>query len=144
MEVKQKWIEQLQLNGFQIAEALHFCAGKESIYRTVLETALEEGRQKLPLLKRLGEEQYLDRYYIEVHGLKNAAQTIGAARLFELAKQQCERCKMLQDRTEVEETGTETGQGRKEVEIEPAGLNEMLLEYGRVLQQIETAELDME
>ena len=73
-------------HGFNVDEAMERCIGDEEIYREVLETALEEGKEKIPLLKELMETGDMDRYIIEAHGLKNAAKQIGADTLSEIAK----------------------------------------------------------
>lgn len=75
----------LENNGFLVEEGLRYCAGAESIYREVLESAAQEGEEKIPVLDRCMKEQDFQRYQIEVHGIKNVAQTIGAIRLFEAA-----------------------------------------------------------
>jgi len=79
-------ISDLASHGFNIEEAMELCIGDEEIYREVLETALEEGREKLPLFAELMENGDMDRYIIEAHGLKNAAKQIGADTLSEIAK----------------------------------------------------------
>lgn len=75
----------LESNGFHIDEAMRYCAGVESIYREVLKSFADEGDEKLPILQRCMENQDFQRYMIEVHGIKNVAQTIGDVRLFEIA-----------------------------------------------------------
>lgn len=79
-------ISDLSAHGFNVDEAMELCIGDEDIYKEVLETALEEGNEKLPLLKSLMESGDMDRYIIEAHGLKNAAKQIGADELSEIAK----------------------------------------------------------
>lgn len=79
-------ISDLAQYGFNLDEAMELCIGDEDIYREVLETALEEGREKVPLMKELMENGDFDRYIIEAHGLKNAAKQIGADDLSEMAK----------------------------------------------------------
>lgn len=80
-------ISDLAQHGFNLEEAMGvFCIGDEDIYREVLETALEEGREKIPLLQELMDKSDFERYIIEAHGLKNAAKQIGAEALSELAK----------------------------------------------------------
>lgn len=79
-------ISDLESEGFNLAEALEFCADDEEIYLEVLETALEEGREKIPLFKELMESKDFDRYIIEAHGLKNAARQVGCDNLSEIAK----------------------------------------------------------
>ena len=75
----------LENNGFLVDEGLHYCAGVERIYREVLDSAAQEGEEKIPILDQCMEEQDFHRYQIEIHGIKNVAQTIGDARLFEAA-----------------------------------------------------------
>lgn len=79
-------IKELVNYGFNLDEAMELCIGDEDIYKEVLETALDEGREKIPLLKELFEKGDFDRYIIEAHGLKNAAKQIGADTLSEIAK----------------------------------------------------------
>lgn len=79
-------ISDLAQHGFNLEEAMELCIGDEEIYREVLETALEEGREKIPFIKQLMEDGDMDRYIIEAHGLKNAAKQVGADELSEIAK----------------------------------------------------------
>lgn len=79
-------ISLLKANGFNVEEALTLCVDDEEIYAEVLETALEEGREKLTLFEELMASDDMSRYTIEAHGLKNAARQIGATELSELAK----------------------------------------------------------
>ncbi len=78
-------LRNLENNGFLIEKAMHYCAGVESIYREVLKSFVDESGEKLPLLQQCMEKQDFQRYLIEVHGIKNIAQLIGDARLFEKA-----------------------------------------------------------
>lgn len=75
----------LENSGFLVNEGLHYCAGVESIYREVLQSAAQEGEEKISVLDKCMKEQDFHRYQIEVHGIKNVAQTIGAVQLFEAA-----------------------------------------------------------
>lgn len=79
-------IQELGNYGFNVAEALELCVDDEEILMEVLETALEEGREKIPIMKSLMEQGDFDRYIIEAHGLKNASKQIGCDRLSEMAK----------------------------------------------------------
>jgi HPt (histidine-containing phosphotransfer) domain-containing protein len=81
-------IDDLEKRGFDVEEGIAMCAGDEEIYLEVLEAALEEGKEKLPLIKECYEQKNLDRYCIEMHGLKNAMKSIGAGFLSEAAKEQ--------------------------------------------------------
>lgn len=79
-------IAELRNYGFNVEGALELCIDDEDIYREVLETALEEGREKVVLMKEIFDNGDFDRYIIEAHGLKNAAKQIGAESLSDLAK----------------------------------------------------------
>lgn len=81
-------IDDLDKRGFSVAEGMAMCAGDEEIYMEVLEAALEEGREKLPLIRECYEKKDYARYGIEMHGLKNAMKSIGANGLSEAAKEQ--------------------------------------------------------
>ena len=79
-------LSDLERFGFNLSEAMELCVDDEEILREVLETALEEGREKIPFLNQLMETKDYDRYVVEVHGLKNAAKQIGLDDLSEMAK----------------------------------------------------------
>lgn len=79
-------IRDLASKGFNLDAAMELCINDEDILREVLETALEEGREKIPLIKEVFEKGDFERYIIEAHGLKNAAKQIGADELSEVAK----------------------------------------------------------
>ena len=81
-------IDDLQNRGFDVEEGIAMCAGDEELYAEVLDAALEEGKEKIPLIRRLYEEKDYDRYCVEVHGLKNAMKSIGANHLSEAARVQ--------------------------------------------------------
>ena len=81
-------IDDLEKRGFDVEEGIVMCAGDEEIYLEVLDAALEEGREKLPLIRECYEQRDFERYCIEMHGLKNAMRSIGAVRLSEAAKEQ--------------------------------------------------------
>ena len=74
--------------GFDVKEGIAMCAGDEELYLEVLQEAMEEGEEKIPLLRSLYEEKDYERYLVEVHGLKNAMRSIGANHLSEAAKVQ--------------------------------------------------------
>jgi len=80
--------EYLREQGFDVDCALNFCVGSEDIYFEVLETALEEGLEKIPFIRQCVETEDFERYRIEVHGLKNAAKQIGATELSDMALEQ--------------------------------------------------------
>ena len=79
-------VKDLAAYGFNIDEAMELCINDEDIYKEVLETALEEGREKIVLMNDLMAKGDFDRYTIEAHGLKNAARQIGCDELSEMAK----------------------------------------------------------
>lgn len=81
-------IDDLEKRGFDVEEGIAMCAGDEEIYVEVLDAALEEGREKLPLIRECYERKDFERYGIEMHGLKNAMKSIGAIELSEVAKEQ--------------------------------------------------------
>lgn len=81
-------VDDLEKRGFDVEEGIAVCAGDEEIYLEVLEAALEEGREKLPLIREWYERKDFERYGIEMHGLKNAMKSIGANQLSEAAKVQ--------------------------------------------------------
>ncbi len=79
-------IRDLERFGFNVAEGLELCADDEDIYKEVLETALEEGEEKIPFIEELMQQKDYTRYVIEVHGLKNAAKQIGCDKLSDMSK----------------------------------------------------------
>ena len=79
-------VKDLENFGFNLSEAMELCINDEEIYREVLETFLEEGREKIPFIKELMDNKDYERYIIEAHGLKNAARQIGADELSEIGK----------------------------------------------------------
>ena len=81
-------IDDLQNRGLDVEEGIAMCAGDEELYAEVLDAALEEGKEKIPLIRQLYEEKDYDRYCVEVHGLKNAMKSIGANHLSEAARVQ--------------------------------------------------------
>ena len=93
--VKTKMLVKLESKGFNITEAMNFCADSEDIYREVLISALEEGKEKLPLFVQCLKNADAERYRVEVHGIKNVAKTIGATSLWEIAEIQNNAAKTL-------------------------------------------------
>lgn len=81
-------LEDLRNKGFDVDSAMELCIDSEEIYQEILEAALDEGKEKLPFMRECVEKEDYERYCIEVHGLKNAARQIGAAKLSELAFEQ--------------------------------------------------------
>lgn len=112
-------IDDLEKRGFQIDEGIAMCAGDEDIYMEVLEAALEEGREKIPLIRELYETKDYERYCIEVHGLKNAMKTIGAEKLSAAAKIQ------------------EFAVKENELQLVEDGVDALLREYQQVVDALE-------
>ncbi len=81
-------IEDLAKRGFDVEVGIDMCGGDEEIYVEVLDAALEEGKEKLPLIRDCYERKDFERYGIEMHGLKNAMKSIGAITLSDAAKEQ--------------------------------------------------------
>lgn len=85
---KVQAFEDLTVKGFNVEEGIKLCGGDEEIYMEVLWAAMEEGKEKIPLIRKVFAERDLARYCIEVHGLKNAMRSIGATYLAQLAAEQ--------------------------------------------------------
>lgn len=81
-------IYDLEQRGFDVEEGIAMCAGDEEIYVEVLDAALEEGREKIPLIRECYAQKDYERYCIEMHGLKNAMKSIGASSLSDAARDQ--------------------------------------------------------
>ncbi len=79
-------VRDLEGYGFNLTEAMELCINDEDIYKEVLETFLEEGREKIPFMNELMASKDYERYIIEAHGLKNAARQIGADELSDMGK----------------------------------------------------------
>lgn len=80
--------EDLTVKGFDVEEGIRLCGEDEAIYMEVLWAAMEEGKEKIPLIRSVYESKDFERYRIEVHGLKNAMRSIGANYLSQLAAEQ--------------------------------------------------------
>lgn len=80
--------EGLVIKGFNVEEGIKLCGDDEEIYMEVLWAAMEEGEDKIPLIRSVYEKKDYERYRIEVHGLKNAMRSIGATYLSQLAAEQ--------------------------------------------------------
>lgn len=80
--------EDLTVKGFDVEEGIRLCGEDEAIYMEVLWAAMEEGKEKIPLIRSVYEGRDFERYRIEVHGLKNAMRSIGANYLSQLAAEQ--------------------------------------------------------
>lgn len=78
----------LEEKEFDIGQAMEICAEDMDLYIEVLKTAMEEGRRKLPIIRRSMEKRDYERYHIEVHALKHAMLAIGAKELSALSAEQ--------------------------------------------------------
>lgn len=87
-------LEDLKQKGFNVKEGIELCGGDEEIYMEVIWAAMEEGRAKIPLIRKVYSEGDYERYLIEVHGLKNAMKSIGANYLSQLAAEQEQAVRM--------------------------------------------------
>ena len=77
----------------------------------VVWAAMVEGKDKIPLIRSVYEKKDLERYRIEVHGLKNAMRSIGATYLSQLAAEQ------------------ETAVNEENYSVMEVGVEEMLTQY---------------
>lgn len=79
-------LQELEMESVDVKAA--FANRRQSIedYLDLLELFYTDGQDKVLLIKRLCEENDLKNYEIEVHGLKNAAASVGAMELSVLAK----------------------------------------------------------
>ncbi len=121
MKTAEETIELLKQQGFDTAQGLQICIDDPEIYMEVLETALEEGRGKIPVIRDSVDGGDYERYLIEVHGLKNAAKTIGAMELSQMAY--------------VQEMATRQGN----YDCVNREYNALLEKYDEVLEQLEGA-----
>ncbi len=69
-----------------IASGLHYAGGSEEVYYEILAMYIQKGAEKHRLIQELCDKQDWKNYIIEVHALKSASMSIGAASLSELAK----------------------------------------------------------
>lgn len=85
---KEELAKLLEEKEFNIGQAMKICAEDMDLYIEVLKTAMEEGRRKLPIIRRSMEKRDYERYHIEVHALKHAMLAIGAMELSALSAEQ--------------------------------------------------------
>lgn len=112
-------IDDLENRGFDVEEGIVMCAGDEEIYLEVLEAALEEGKEKLPLIRECYERKDYERYCIEMHGLKNAMKSIGAGLLSEAAMKQ------------------EVAVKENNLQLVDEGVDDVLIQYQNVIDALE-------
>lgn len=71
----------------QLDRGIEACGENTELYQNIVAVFIEEGRKKLPLIKRLYKEENWQDYMVAVHGLKSSAASIGAMELSEHAKE---------------------------------------------------------
>ncbi len=71
----------------QIRKGIECCGDSANLYQNVLTVFIKEGRNKLPLIKKLYKEENWKDYIVAVHGLKSSAASIGAIDLSAHAKE---------------------------------------------------------
>ncbi|MCR4956458.1 MAG: response regulator [Lachnospiraceae bacterium] len=76
-----------QWKHYNVKEGIEAVGGMEEIYYDILETVLEEGAEKLPLIEKLQKEKDYTNYEIEVHGLKSAMAGVCCMDLSAMAKE---------------------------------------------------------
>ena len=95
-EEKQRETEKKTAESTEIktaSEMLNMKKGMESVgnrkevYLSVLEVAVREGKEKLPMIEKYQKEQDYQNYIIEVHALKSSMAGIGAYGLSTMAKE---------------------------------------------------------
>ncbi|MDR1317887.1 MAG: response regulator [Spirochaetales bacterium] len=69
------------IQGIDTAGGLAMTGGVEAGYRKVLASFYRDALERLPLLEKIPEEQGFSAFTIQVHAIKSAAATIGAAEL---------------------------------------------------------------
>lgn len=78
---------QFQIDGVDTEAAMQFFSGDAEEFADLLDLYCEDGKRKIPLLRELVETD-IERYQIEVHGLKSASANIGAMRVSDMAREQ--------------------------------------------------------
>ena len=71
----------------EIDKGIEACGESTELYQNILMVFINEGRKKLPLIKKLYKEEQWQDYITVVHGLKNSAASIGAMELSAHAKE---------------------------------------------------------
>ncbi len=85
-EDSDDWKEKLKSIGFDTEEGLKFCAGKKSLYLTMISEVPSDHDKKKPELESALESENFEKYRINVHALKSFFKTLGADKLSDLAK----------------------------------------------------------
>lgn len=76
-----------QIEGIDTAAAARYYTGDEAGFADLLELYYMDGQRKAALLRQLSDTD-IDRYCVEVHGLKSASANIGAMEVSEMARAQ--------------------------------------------------------
>ena len=75
----------LKQNGFNVKQAIGYCAGSEDFYLEILDNYYSESKEKQTELSSYFDNQDWANYTIKVHALKSASRTIGADGLSDCA-----------------------------------------------------------
>ncbi len=81
-----KWKKDLISAGFDPEEGLKFCAGKKSLYMTMLSEVPGDHDKKRPELRAALDSNDLEKYRINIHALKSFFKTLGSKKLSDMAK----------------------------------------------------------
>ena len=93
-DIKNKALEEaLSKHGIDMDAGLRFSSGDEDMYVQILEAYVAEEKEKTAKLKENYESKNWKDYEVFVHSLKSTSKTIGAMKLFELAKESEEAAK---------------------------------------------------
>lgn len=78
--------DKICIEGIDTDEAMKRCNNDISVYNDILNVVIKEGMHRCNDIKEIFESENIDRYVVEVHGLKGAMASIGAIKLSEHAK----------------------------------------------------------
>ena len=70
-----------------VKKGIAYIGGNEEAYKEILFLYIKESEKKIKQIAELFEQGDIETYCVEVHALKGASMSIGAIRLFELAKE---------------------------------------------------------
>ena len=84
-ESNSEWIRMVQECGLDVKKGILYCNGKDAYYK-ILKGYCLEGEKTERQLEDLYQKQDWKNYTIAVHGLKSAMHSIGAGKIFEIAK----------------------------------------------------------
>lgn len=71
----------------EISKGMEACGESAELYQNILTVFIDEGRRRLPVIKKMYNEEQWQDYITAVHGLKSSAASIGAMELSEYAKE---------------------------------------------------------